>query len=264
MAGSARCEMCNLVRSWGRSLVQSAHRPATLLVFLPLLACAGGADIWLEGRTLDFQADGWADDASPATSAAEYQADASASDDLWAQDSLTTAYSDPPRPGRLSGGVSAEPTDTVRADVPVYATARSHSQVTVPMEVRRGGRVELEILLELSDVELSNAGVPRVAVSGAIEAADGGPVAGGDLGVLQLEILPDGTIVLGDLGDETAMLDVPGRFSRVLRGPVGGVELASGRYRVTMELSLEATAPARSGPGQLARIGQARATLRVP
>ncbi len=242
--------MCSLVR-------------LTPALLLPLLAC-GDAEIWLEGRTLAFHAEGLADDAAPATPPERYAAADAGIGELWAQDSLTAAYTDPPRPGRLSGGVSAEPADTATGERPEYATARSRSRITVPMQVRRGGRVELEILLELFDIELSNAGVPRVGVSGEIMTDDGRPVPGGDLGTLQLEILPDGTVILDDLADRTAGLDARGRFGRVLRGPVGGVELDAGRYRVTIELGLEATAPARSGPGQLARIGQARATLRVP
>ncbi len=232
---------------------------ATLMSAAP--ACRRSADVWLEGRTLSATSRGTADDASPAHPAASYTLD---SRELWAADSLTSAYSEPPRAGRLAGGVAAQPVDTATGLDVRYATARSVSRVVFPMEVRKAGRVELQIDLALADVEIGGTGLPRVETSGAILDQDGAPVPGGDIGTLTLEIRGDGAVVIDQFPDATDALQANGRYTRTLSGPLGGVRLARGRYQVGMDLWLEASAATASGPYQLARIGQATATLRVP
>lgn len=225
-------------------------------------ACDRGADVWLVGTAVESSASGLADDGSSATPAETYGADPG---DLWAEDSLTTAYSDPPRPGRLAGGVAAQPSDTVPvAGAPAYATARSVSRVAVPLEVRSGGRVELELALRLSDVEIAGAGVPRVRVAGTLATESGEPLPGGDLGGMVLEIGPNGEVLVDGMPDDPDQLLPDGSYDRTVRGPVGALRLDTGEYRVVLELALDATAPASSGGYQLARIGQATATLRVP
>jgi hypothetical protein len=184
--------------------------------------------------------------------------------DLWAQDSLTTAYADPPRPGRLAGGVAAQPSDTVpEAGPPPHATARSLSRLVVPMEVRRTGRVRLEVVLRLSDVEIAGAGVPRVQVAAAILDGEGERLPGGEIGSLVLEIGPNGEVLVEPFQDDPDRLLPNGSYERVLSGPVRPLRLGTGGYGVRVDLSLEATAPAGSGGYQLARIGQASAVLRV-
>ncbi len=244
-----------------RATTRSAVHIVLAATLAATSACARSADIWLEGRTTSATARGSADDASPSRAPASY---GPGDPELWAADSLTSAYSEEPRPGRLAGGVAAEPVDTAAGPDVRYATARSLSRVVFPMEVRAAGKVELQIDLTLADVEIGGAGLPRAEVSGTILGDDGSPVPGGDIGALTIEIRPDGAVLIDQFPDATDALQPNGRYSRTLSGPIGGVRLERGRYRVGMELVLEATAATSSGPYQLARIGRAAATLRVP
>jgi hypothetical protein len=222
--------------------------PTPLLLAAIAVASAGchrSADLWLVGSLAESSAEGVADDGSDAAPSSSYD---TSSADLWAQDSLTTAHSDPPRPGRLAGGVAAQPSDTARGlTAPTYASARSVSRMAVPLDVRSAGRAELELVLRLSDVEVAGAGVPRIQVTAT------------------LKIGPNGEVVVDGLPDEMDQLLPNGSYERVIGLPAGGeVSLDEGEYRVAVELAIEATAPAASGGYQLARIGQASVTLRVP
>ena len=231
-------------------------------LLLLLGACDPPAHVWLERRAIEAEARGMADDADPATPPATYE-DAGAAQ--WARDSLTTAYSDTPRPGRLSGGVAAEPGDTaLLLDAPEYAVARSFSRVVVPLEVRASGRIGLEIVVELFDVQLSGSGSPVVEVAALLAREDGTPVPGGEIARLTLGVRPDGVVLIDGMAEEGESLEPNGRYSRTIHGPPSDLRLEPGRYRVDVSMALEATAPGGSGHFHFARIGQARTTLQVP
>ncbi|MFW5946956.1 MAG: hypothetical protein ACOCUW_00575 [Gemmatimonadota bacterium] len=224
------------------------------------------------------QVEGLADDGSPGTSPARFGPD----EEPWAQDSLTSAYSDPPQSGRVSGGVAAEPVDTAAAGAAAAAAlaeARTRHRVVMPLDVGRGGRFEFTLRLDLHDVEVIGDGRATAAVravvigdegSGAGEAgpgageADAGPQSVvAEVGPLVLELRPEGRVIID--GDEASpdVLDPNFRYGRTYTGPPGGLALDAGRYHLRLELALSAEAPLRSGPGELARLGQAVATVRL-
>ena len=229
---------------------------------LLLAACDPRASVWIEGRAIETEVRGMADDGDPTTPPATYEGDSAGQ---WARDSLTTAYSDPPLPGRLSGGVAAEPGDTALAtDAPRYAVARSLSRVVVPLEVTAAGRVDLRIVVELFDVQLSGSGSPVVEIASLIAREDGSPVQGGEVARVTLRVSPDGIVIVDGVAGEGETLEPNGSYSRTIQGLSNDLRLEPGRYRVEVAMALEATAPGGSGPFHFARIGQARTTLYAP
>lgn len=233
----------------------------TAVLLLACLACAGGAgEAVLTDEIVEAELDGLADDGDPTAPSARYETD----DDLWARDSLTTAYSDPPRSHRVSGGVTAEPTDTAMgAPTPARAVARSSSRVVTGLRVERAGRFRFQLAVDLTDVEVSGAGRAVAAARAVVRRDDGTLVPNGEAVTLVLEVRSDGRVIVDDDESNPDLLAPNFTYARTVAGPRGGLQLDPGRYHLTLELALDAEAPARAGAGQLARIGQGTAAVRV-
>jgi hypothetical protein len=222
------------------------------------LACGGaGVATWTD-RITEVRLAGLADDGDPTAPSVRYETH----DDLWARDSLTTAHSDPPRPDRVSGGVTAEPADTTPgAPTASRAVARSSNLVVAGLQVERAGRFQFDLRVDLTDVEVSGAGRAVAAARAVVQGEDGSPVPNGEVVTLMLEIGPDGRVIIDDDDTDPDLLAPNFSYTRTVTGPRGGLPLDPGRYRLALELALDAEAPARAGAGQLARIGQGAATV---
>lgn len=223
------------------------------------LACGGVGEGELTGEVASAELEGFAHAGDPELTPATFGGAGVG----WAEDGATLAYLHPPTSGRVAGGVRAEAADTVAGDEPGEAEARADARVTSVLEVRRGGRLRFQVDVELYDVELANEGTAWAAVRAAVRDGSGDPVPDGQITELVLELRPDGTVVADGVEADADVLDPVGAYRTTLTGPAGGVRLAAGRYLVDLELVLLATAPLRSGPNQVAAIGDGAATIRV-
>ncbi len=233
---------------------------AGLALVVGAQACARPGEASLTGEVVERSVAGSADDAGEATPPARYDS----VDDAWAADSLTTAYSDPPRYDRVSGGVAAEPADTGTGGLAGSpATARSTSRVASVLDVAHTGTFRFDLGIELRDLELAGGGSLIAGARAFLEDAEGARIPMGDIAATTLEVRPDGSVIIDEDDLNPGEVEANYAFTRTVTGPPGGIRLERGRYRVVLELTLRATAPARSGPGQLARIGQGMATIRL-
>jgi hypothetical protein len=223
------------------------------------LACGGSGEGDLTGELAFVELEGFAHGGDPEVEPATY----GGAGEGWAEDGATVAYSHPATSGRVAGGVRAEAADTAAGDEPGEAEARADARLTSVLEVRRGGRFRFRLDVDLRDVELANEGTAWAAVRAAVRDGSGDPVPDGQITELVLELRPDGTVVADGVEADADVLDPVGAYRTTLTGPAGGVSLSAGRYLVDLELVLVATAPLRSGPNQVAAIGDGAATIRV-
>lgn len=224
-----------------------------------LAGCSGAGEASFTGEIVERSVAGVADDAGAATPAGRFDNVG----DAWAADSLTTAYADAPRYDRVSGGVAAEPADTGAGGLEgAPATARSNSRVASALDVARTGTFRFVLEIELRDLELAGGGTLIAGARAFLQDDAGARIPLGDIAATTLEVRPDGAVIIDEDELNPGAVEANYSFTRAVTGPPGGVELERGRYRVVLELTLRATAPARAGR-QLARIGQGAASIRL-